>query len=128
MATPRKAAAPTPPAVDEYDFDSWTQEDEDKALIALNDVRYIIVEGDFVGKFADGTIVRIPLSLPMSIIDELQEKFDTPLEQFRHLLRLFAGEEIAASLSDRSMIPVAIMTEKFFRAMARAQELAFPQS
>lgn len=128
MATRQKAASDAAQTDVEYDFDGWTQEDEDKALIALNDVRYIIVEGDFVGKFADGLVVRIPLSLPISIIDELQEQFDTPLEQFRHLLTLFAGEEVAKSLSTRSMIPVAIMTEKFFRAMARAQELAFPQS
>ena len=128
MATRQKAASDVAQTDVEYDFDGWTQEDEDKALIALNDVRYIIVEGDFVGTFADGLVVRIPLSLPISIIDELQEQFDTPLEQFRHLLTLFAGEEVAKSLSTRSMIPVAIMTEKFFRAMARAQELAFPQS
>jgi hypothetical protein len=50
------------------------------------------------------------------------------MEQFKHLVRLFVGDEFADSLPTRSMIPVAILTEKFFRCVKRAQELAFPES
>ena len=125
-------AARTTPApsaeVEEYDFDNWTQEAEDDALRKLNDVKHIIVEQSFVGRFADGTIVKIPLSLSMATIDELQAEFASPVDQFRHLIKTFSGEEIAASLESRSLIPVAILTEKFFRCLSRAQELAFPES
>ncbi|WP_017791875.1 hypothetical protein [Leucobacter salsicius] len=131
----KKATAAKEPAdtaatteVSEYDFDGWTQEAEDAALIQMSDVKYIIVEGNFIGRFGDGTIVKIPLSIKLSMIDELQADFDTPIDQFRHLLRTFAGEEVADDLSDRSIVPVAVMSEKFFRALSRAQELAFPES
>ncbi|WP_077223045.1 hypothetical protein [Rathayibacter sp. VKM Ac-2630] len=129
--TRRKPAdsAETPVQVEEeYDFDSWDQEREDAALRALTDVRYIIVEDKFVGRFTDRHVVKIPLKLTTSTIDELEAKFSTPLDQFRHLLSMFYGEEEAAALADRSLIEVAIMTEKFFRALKRAQELAFPES
>ena len=112
----------------EYDFDSWTQEDEDAALRKINDVKHIIVGGNFVGRFGDGTIVKIPLELKLSTIDELQEKFTSPVDQFSHLIRTYAGEEVADSLKDRSIIPLAILSEKFFRCLARAQEIHFPES
>jgi hypothetical protein len=122
--------APEPgSAVEEYDFDSWSQEKEDAELRALNDVQYIIVEGGtFVGRFSDLTIVKIPLKLSMSMIDELEEKFTDPLDQFKHLLGIFAGEEVAEDLKDRNMISVAIMTRKYFTAFKRAQDLAFPEA
>lgn len=126
-ATTKTAPAPST-EVEEYDFDAWTEEDETAALIALNDVKNIIVEGSFVGRFADGTIVKIPLSLTISMIDELQAQFDNPIDQFRHLITTYAGEDLGAQLAERSMIPVSIMTEKYFRCLARAQELAFPES
>lgn len=126
----RTTAKPQPAesSAEEYDFDNWDQEREDDALRALNDVRHIIVEGNFVGRFADGTIVKIPLSLSLDMVNELQRDFDTPVDQFKHLLTTFAGEDVAAELDKRSIIPVGIMTEKFFRALGRAQELAFPES
>lgn len=114
--------------VAEYDFDNWTQEDEDAALLRINDVKHIIVEDNFVGRFGDGTVVKIPLSLKLDLVDELQADFDTPIEQFRHLIRTFAGEDVATELNNRSMIPVAVLSEKFFRCLARAQELHFPES
>jgi hypothetical protein len=117
-----------PSAVEAYDFDGWTQEAEDEALRKLNDVKHIIVEDSFVGRFVDGTIVKIPLSLSLATIDELQADFDSPVDQYKRLLELFAGEEVADGLKQRSIIPVGIMTEKYFRALGRAQELAFPQS
>ena len=124
--TTKAAEAATEP--DEYDFDNWSQEAEDDALRKLNDVKHIIVEGSFVGRFADGTIVKIPLTLSLATIDELQKDFASPVDQFKHLLKTFAGEDVAADLDKRGIIPVAIMTEKFFRALGRAQELAFPES
>ncbi len=121
-----KTAAPSD--VEEYDFDSWSDEAETAALTALNDVKYIIVEGSFVGRFSDGTIVKIPLSLSLETINELQTEFASPIDQFQHLLKTFAGDEIAESLNKLSIIAVGIMTEKYFRLLGKAQELAFPQS
>ena len=125
---PPAAPQPAPEVEETYDFDNWSQEQEDAALRALTDVRYIIVEDKFVGRFTDHHVVKIPLKLSTSTIDELEAKYATPLDQFQQLLVMFYGEDEAASLADRSLIEVAIMTEKFFRALKRAQELAFPES
>lgn len=127
MAAPKKTT-PAEPEVVEYDFDNWTEEAEEAALRKLNDVQYIIVGTDFVGRFADGEIVKIPLSLSLSVIDELQEQHAEPTEQFRHLIQTYAGDALAAGLNERNLISVAIMTEKYFRALRRAQTLAFPES
>lgn len=121
MATPKTTVV-------EYDFDNWDQETEEAALVALNDVKYIIVEQDFVGRFADGTIVRIPLRLNLALVDELQAKHDSQIDQFKALVQTFGGDELAASLDTQGLIAVAIITEKYFRCLARAQELAFPES
>lgn len=121
MATPKTKAV-------EYDFDSWDQDAEDAALVALNDVKHIIVEQDFVGRFADGTIVRIPLRLNLALVDELQAKHNSEIDQFKALVERFGGEELAAALDTQGLIAVAIITEKYFRCLGRAQELAFPES
>ncbi len=122
------AETKTKTEVVEYDFDNWTQEDEDNALRTLNDVKHIIVEGSFVGRFVDGSIVKIPLSLSLSMIEELQRTFDNPIDQFKHLIQTFAGEDVANDLGARNIVPVSIMSEKYFRALQRAQQLAFPES
>ena len=121
MATPKTKAV-------EYDFDSWDQDAEDAALVALNDVKHIIVEQDFVGRFADGTIVRIPLRLNLALVDELQAKHNAEIDQFKALVERFGSEELAAALDTQGLIAVAIITEKYFRCLGRAQELAFPES
>lgn len=115
-------------AVEEYDFDSWTEEDENAALRALNEVKYIIVEGVFVGRFSDNTIVKIPLKLTLDMVDELQDKYENPIDQFRHLIKTFAGEDVAVQLGGSDLIGVSIMTEKYFSCFTRAQQLSFPES
>lgn len=122
------AAKTTKPEDPGYDFDSWNQEAEDAALAVLNDVKYIIVEQDFVGRFADGTIIRVPLTLKLSLVEELQAKHNNQIDQFKSLVQTFAGDELAGAMDSKGLIPVAIMTEKYFRCLARAQELAFPES
>lgn len=122
--TPRKTTS-TPTA--EYDFDNWDQDAEDAALAVLNDVKYIIVEQDFVGRFADGTTVRLPLRLKLALVDELQAKHDSQIDQFKSLVQTFGGDELSATLDTQGLIAVAIITEKYFRCLARAQELAFPE-
>lgn len=121
-------AATTTETAEDYDFDGWTQEKEDAALRRLIDVKCIIVEKSFVARFADGTILKIPLNLSMEMIDELEQKFTTPIEQFRHLLSTFMGEGVAEDLSRQNLVPVGVLVEKYFRALTRAQQLAFPES
>ncbi len=116
------------PEFSDADFDAWDDEAEVAELEKLNETKYIIVEGQFVGRFGDGQIVKLPLKLKASMVADLNKQFDDPVEQFRHLLVTFAGEEVADAFDEQGLIPSAIMTEKYFRAIGRAQELAFPES
>lgn len=124
-----RATQNTPaPELSDADFDNWNDDSEVAALQQLNETKYIIVEGTFVGRFGDGQIVKLPLKLKAAMVAELQKEIDDPIDQFRHLLTTFAGEDVATAFDEQGLIPSAIMAEKYFRAIGRAQELAFPES
>ena len=72
--------------------------------------------------------MRIPLRLNLALVDELQAKHNSEIDQFKALVERFGGEELAAALDTQGLIAVAIITEKYFRCLGRAQELAFPES
>lgn len=131
MAAPRTTKSTAKPAEPEqpvYDFDAWTEEDEQKAIVAaVPDVRYIIVEKRFIGRLVDGTIIEVPLTLSLDEVDEMQAEFATPIDQFKSLLGKFGGENAAAEFSKRDMVEAAILAEKYFRTLQKVQQAAFPE-
>ena len=119
----------TAPAVPEYDFDNWTEEDEDRAILAaVPEVKYIVVERRFIGRFVDGDIVEVPLTLSLDDVDELQVQHATPVDQFKEILRTLGGDEAAKKFAKHDLIETAIMAEKYFRTLQRVQQAAFPES
>ena len=127
MATTTKTAKPT--EVVEYDFDSWTEEDETKALAALApDIKHIIVEKDFIGRFEDGTIVKLPLSLSVDEIDELTEKTENPVDQVKVLLEQLGGKDAVAEFTRQNMTETIAMANKFFTVFARIAGASLPES
>lgn len=130
MAAPRTTKTTAKPAEPEqpYDFDAWTEEDEQKAIeAAVPDVRYIIVEKRFIGRLTDHTIIEVPLTLSLDEVDEMQADFETPIDQFKSLLGKFGGENAAAEFSKRDMVEAAILAEKYFRILQKVQQAAFPE-
>lgn len=124
MATPKKTTEPVP----EYDFDNWSEEDEEKAIAAaVPEVKYIIVEKRFIGRLADGTIVEAPLSISLDEVDEMQAAYVTPVDQFKSILKKVGGDELAADFSKRDMVEGAILAEKYFRTLQKVQQAAFPE-
>lgn len=124
MATPKKTTEPAPV----YDFDNWSEEDEEKAIVAaVPDVKYIIVEKRFIGRLADGSIVEVPLTLTLDEIDEMQADAATPIDQFKGILKKIGGDALAAEFSSRDMVEGAILAEKYFRVLQRVQQAAFPE-
>lgn len=120
------AASKTTP---EYDFDNWSEEAEAAALAAaVPDVRYIIVERKFVGRFTDGDIVEVPLSISLAAVDRLQEEHATPVDQFKAILEQIGGSEVAAAFVRHDLVETAILAEKYFRTLQRVQQAAFPES
>ncbi|QYF98907.1 hypothetical protein [Microbacterium sp. PAMC21962] len=122
MATTK---TPTP----EYDFDSWSDEDEEKAIAAaVPDVKYIVVERRFIGRFTNGEIVEVPLSLSLDDVEALQEEHDAAVDQFKMLLRIVGGDDVANVFGRQDLVEAAIMAEKYFRVLQRIQQAAFPES
>ncbi|MDN3309559.1 hypothetical protein QWJ90_01305 [Microbacterium oryzae] len=110
----------------EYDFDSWSEEDEAKAIEALKpDVRYIIVEESFVGRFPDGAIVKMPLEVSLDDVDALEGL--PPVDQFKTLLGRIGGDEATAEFTRHSLAETAVMAEKFFRVFSRIAKASLPE-
>ncbi len=112
-----------------YDFDSWSDEDEEKAIAAaVPDVKYIVVERRFVGRFTNGELVEVPLSLSLDDVEALQEQNDAAVDQFKMLLRVVGGDDVASTFGRQDLVEAAIMAEKYFRVLNRIQQAAFPES
>lgn len=124
------AATKTQPTQKEpvYDFDNWTEEDEQKAIAsAVPDVRYIIVENRFIGRLVDHTIIEVPLTLSLDEVNEIQAEGLTPIDQFHIILKKICGDDTAAKFSARDMVEGAILAEKYFRVLQRVQQAALPE-
>ncbi|MEV8336974.1 hypothetical protein [Leucobacter sp. NPDC077196] len=127
MATTTKTTKPT--EVVEYDFDSWDDAAEKKALVALApDVKYIIVEGTFIGRFPDGVIVKLPLSISLDDIDAMTKNTPNPVDQVKNLLRTVASEDEVAEFTKHDMTETIVMAEKFFTVFSRIAQAALPES
>lgn len=124
MAATKK---PTP-AAPEYDFDSWTEEDEQKAIVAaVPKVDYIVVERRFIGRLSGGTVIEAPLTLTLDEVDEFQAEGAAPVDQFKAVLKKVHGEESAAEFGKQDVVEGAILAEKYFRVLQRIQQAAFPE-
>lgn len=121
--------AATKTTAPEYDFDTWSDEDEEKAIAAaVPDVKYIVVERRFVGRFTNGELVEVPLSLSLDDVEALQEGHDAAVDQFKMLLRVVGGDDVASTFGRQDLVEAAIMAEKYFRVLNRIQQAAFPES
>ncbi|MGO4488152.1 hypothetical protein [Microbacterium sp. 2RAF4] len=125
MATTKTPPAPTP----EYDFDSWNDDVEEKAIESLKpDVRYIIVEKKFVGRFVDGSIVEIPFNLSVDDINELEQvAAGDPIEQLKHLLTKLGGKEVAASFTRHNIAETMTLATKYFTILQRIAGASLPE-
>ncbi|WP_455904722.1 hypothetical protein [Microbacterium sp.] len=125
MATPKKTTEPVP----DYDFDNWSEEDEEKAIAALAPkIKHIIVEKNFLGRFEDGTIVRLPLSITLNEIDVLSEKTDNPVDQVKVLLEQMGGKEALAEFTNHNMTETIAMADRFFTVFSRIAGASVPES
>lgn len=124
MAATKKPTITAP----EYDFDSWTEEDEQKAIVAaVPKVDYIVVERRFIGRLTDGTVIEAPLTLTLDEVDEFQAEGAAPVDQFKAVLKKVHGEESAAEFGKQDVVEGAILAEKYFRVLQRIQQAAFPE-
>lgn len=127
MATTTKTTKPA--EVMEYDFDSWDEEAEQKALAELApDVKYILVEGSFVGRFTDGSIIKLPLSISIDDIETMTENTPNPVDQIKNLLRDVGGDDAVMEFTKHNMTEAVVLAEKFFTIFTRIAQASFPES
>lgn len=113
----------------EYDFDNWSEDDEKKALAALvPNIKYIIVEKTFIGRFEDGAIVKLPLSITLDDIDRLSAEFTNPVDQVKDLLKTMGGEDSVKEFTRHNMTETIAMAEKFFSVFQRIAGASVPES
>lgn len=124
-----RATTKTAPAVEKYDFDAWSEADEEKALAALApEIKYIIVEKNFIGRFSDGTIVKLPLSITLDDIDALTEKTENPVDQVKVLLERIGGKDAVSEFTKQNMADTIAMAGKFFSIFSRTAGASLPES
>lgn len=105
----------------EYDFDNFDEEAALARLRAETQVRYIVVERDFVAKFPDGKIIRIPLRLSLDQVNKLSEEFDNPLDQVTSLLEQIGGGSAAAELKAQDLLSAVDFATKYFDVLQKVQ-------
>lgn len=119
------ATRTTPP---EYDFDNWSEEDEEKAIAALApDVRHIIVEKNFIGRFTDGAVVTLPIRLTVDDIDELDSVSPSPVDQLKHLLTKIGGADAAKEFTSHDIAEAMILATKYFGVLRRVAGASLPE-
>ncbi|WGD38474.1 hypothetical protein [Lysinibacter sp. HNR] len=119
------ATKTTPPV---YDFDSWTEEAEAKAIAGLApDIKYIIVEKNFIGRFVDGTIIELPLNVSLDTINELSETSDSPVDQIKLLLTKIGGAKAAAEFTRQNLAEAMALAVKFFDVFTRISQASLPE-
>lgn len=123
-ASTTKTAAAEP----EYDFDNWSEDMEEKAIAALAPkIKYIIVEKTFIGRFEDGAIVKLPLSITLDDIDHLSAEFTNPVDQVKELLKTMGGEDSVKEFTRHNMTETIGMAEKFFSVFQRIAGASVPE-
>lgn len=129
MATTKKPTATADAPVEEYDFDAWNDEAEAQAILALTpDIRHIIVEKNFIGRFPDGAIVKLPLEISLDDIERLSSDFPNPVDQVKALLDTMGGEDAVREFSRHNMTDTIVMADRFFSIFSRIAGASLPES
>lgn len=99
------------------DFESWTQEDEDKALEAAAEqmkVKHLIKDGSVWFLAPHGHIYKLPLNLSIDDfvrLSDLQSNTEQ-IQALKDILAAFAGEDAAKELAkEPAMVPFNILND-----------------
>lgn len=119
--TTTKTTKPAEPEV-EYDFDGWDEAAEEAALAALADsFKYVLVEKTFVGRFHDGTIVKIPLEFSLDVLDSIED-IQSPVDQLRGLLTEIGDKATADFIIGKPVTQLAACASTYFDVVQRVTE------
>ena len=115
---------------DEYDFDSWSEDDEEKAIEAVATsikVPHIIVENSFVGRFPSGEIVKVPLRVPVEIAD-IADQETNPVDQLRSILDKLGDKKATETILSQGLLETVAFANSYFSTIQRIAGASLPQS
>lgn len=104
-------------SIPEIDFDSWTPEQEEAALKQIAQAakcKYAIGDNHFYGRFPDGTIINLPLSISLEDVNEISEGDVASVDQFTRLIEKIAGKEDAEKFLAQPTPSMIDMANKYF--------------
>ena len=120
-------------AVEEFDFEGWTDEAENAALAVLageNSIQYVISENRFfVGRFKDGRIIKTPLVLSVNLLEAVTGFEDqSDVEQIKHLMELLGKDEDLEYLNQADIFSAIEYAQKYFSMFEKITRLTMGES
>lgn len=120
-------------AVEEFDFEGWTDEAENAALAVLageNSIEYVISENRFfVGRFKDGRIIKTPLVLSVNLLEAVTGFEDqSDVEQIKHLMELLGKDEDLEYLNQADIFSAIDYAQKYFSMFEKITRLTMGES
>ena len=115
---------------DEYDFDAWSDSDEEKAIEAVATsikVPHIIVENSFVGRFPSGEIVTVPLRVPVEIADVADQETN-PVDQLRSILDKLGDKKATETILSQGLLETVAFANSYFLTIQKIAGASLPQS
>lgn len=127
--TSRTKTAEPATVPEDYNFDSWTEADEEAAVAAIAtavEVRYIVLpEGLFVARFPDGRVLRTPVQIPMEAIAQINAlEDDDPATQIKTVLAMLGQDEDLAYLERVGILTVVDYARKYFKVFSRVMGIS----
>lgn len=104
----------------DYDFDGWDEAAEESAIANLApDVKHIIVEGDFVGRYSNGDTIRLSLSLPLDTILDLESTDGGEIAQFKKLIASIGNDADIATFGRHGFTDSLALATRYFEVLER---------
>lgn len=113
-------------SIPEINFDSWTPEQEEAALKQIAQAakcKYAIGDNHFYGRFPDGTIINLPLSISLEDVNEISEGDVASVDQFTRLIEKIAGKEDAEKFLAQPTPSMIDMANKYFEIFQKLNQL-----
>jgi hypothetical protein len=110
--------------IDDSAFDEYDDEQAGKALEAIaasSSVKRIILEKDksFIGRYSDGTRIRIPLRISLSVVNQLAEKSDDPVDQLYGLIETLSGKNEASTFVSQPVNESTALARQYFKDLQK---------
>lgn len=111
----------------DYDFDNFDEDEAISELVKESEVKYVIVERTFVGRFPNGKIAKLPLTLTLDLANAAEFGGDNPIDQIRGLLNTLGDEKTTNLILSQDLFAVAQFATKYFKVIEKISKASLPE-